>query len=97
MGIMALQTVCRAEGLVLMSFLQASIVGIVALHAERRSRLGEMEPIFRRRFRAGLVGNVASVAAHVERGMTAALFGHIQSRLVAVAAEILFFPARCRL
>ena len=97
MRIVALQTVGRAEGLVLMRLLQIRILRIMAIQAERRRSLGQMEAVLRRRFGAGLVGDMAGVAAHIERGMTAALLGHIQSGLVATEAEILFFVARKRL
>ena len=95
--IVALQAVGRAEGLVLMSLLQIGILRIVAIHAKRRRRLGQMEAVLHRRFGAGLVGDVAGVAAHIESGVTAALLGHIQSGLVATEAEILFLAARNRL
>ena len=52
-----------------------------------------MEPVLRGRLGAGLVRDVAGVAAHIERGMTAALFGDIQSGLVATEAEIFFLAA----
>jgi hypothetical protein len=43
MRIVALDAVGRGEGLVLVSLLQVRILGIVAIEAERRGRLGEME------------------------------------------------------
>ena len=94
---MARHTIGRAEGLIPMSFLQARILRIMAIHTKRRGRLGQVEPVFLRRFGARLVGHVAGVAAHVERGMSAALLGHVQPGLMATQAEVLLFPARRRL
>ena len=91
--IMTLQTVGRGEGLVLMSFLQVCVLCIMAVQTERRGRLGQMEPVLCRRFGARLVGEVAGVTAHIESGMTAALLGHIQSRLVATEAEVFLIAA----
>ena len=75
--IMALQTVGRGEGLVLMSFLQTLLLRIVAIQAECRGRLGQMELVLQRWFRTGLVGDMARVAAHIKRRVTTALFWHI--------------------
>ena len=55
-----------------------------------------MEAVLRRRVSARFVGGVAGVATHVERGVAAALLRHIESGLVAGAAEVLFRIARCR-
>jgi len=52
-----------------------------------------MEPVLRRRFGAGLVGEVAGFAAHVEGGMAAALLRHIQPGLMAGEAEVFLFAA----
>ena len=45
---------------------------------------------------AGLVRGVAGVASHVERGVTAAFFGNIESLFVAAEAKILLLVPRCR-
>ena len=93
MGIVALHAVGGGERLTLMRFLQVSILGIVAIEAERRRRFGQMELVVHGRFGAGFVGNVAGVTAHVERGMAAALLWRVHSGLVATEAEVLFFGA----
>ena len=67
------------------------ILGIVAIQTKRGSRLGQMEPVLRRGFGARLVSEVAGVAAHVERGVTAALLGYIQPCLVATAGRDFLF------
>ncbi len=46
---------------------------------------------------AGLVRDVAGVAAHIERGMTAAFGGDVNALLVAAQAKILFLIAGRRL
>src|SRR5215472_6437755 len=80
-----------------MGLLQLVVVGIVAIEAERRAGLGQVEPVFRGGFGPGLVGGVAGVAAHVERRMPAALLGGRQSGLVALAAEVFPLASRYRL
>lgn len=60
-----------------MSFYEVRILSIVAIQTQRRGRLGEMEAVLRSRLRACFVSHVASVAAHVKRGMTAALLRHM--------------------
>ena len=91
--IVALDAVGRGERLILVSLLQAFILGIVAIQTERRSCLGQMEPVLRSGVGARLVGEMACVTAHVEGGVNAAGLGHIQTGLVTSAAEVLFFPA----
>ena len=95
--IVALQAVGGGEGLVPVGLLEVRILGVMAVQAERRGRLGQMEPVLHGRRGARLVRQVAGIAPHVQRGMTAALFRNIQSGLVATEAEVLFFPARHRL
>ena len=53
--IVALQAVGGGERLILVRLLQVRVLGIMAIQAERRSGLGEMEIGFRRRLGAGLV------------------------------------------
>jgi len=86
-----------SEGLALVRFLQVSIFGVVAVEAERRGGLGEMEAIFLGWLRTGFVGGVAGVAAHIERGVAAAFFRDIGAGLVALEAEIFLFAAGSRL
>ena len=90
MRIVALEAVGGGEGLVVMGFLQVCILRIVAIKTERRCSLGQVELVFRGWRGTGFVGDVAGVASHVERGMTAAFRGHIQPGGMATAAEVFF-------
>jgi hypothetical protein len=56
-----------------------------------------MKTIFCRKFRARFVRNVAGLATHVERGVTAAFLRDVQSLGVAREAEIIFLFSRSRL
>ena len=93
MRVVALDAIGRGEWLVLVRLLQIRILGVVAVKAERRRGLGEMEAIVHRWLCAGFVGDMAGVAADIERGVTASLLWHIQAGLMAIEAKILFFPA----
>ena len=81
MRIVALEAVGRGEGLVVVGLLQVCILGIVAIEAERRRGLGQMEAVFRGWLGAGFVGDVAGVAAHIERGVAASFLRDIQAGL----------------
>ena len=72
-----------------MRLLQARVLDVVAIDAKRRSALGQMKIKLGLAGFSGLVGRVAGVASHVERGVAAAFFGDVQSLRVAVQAEIL--------
>src|SRR5579872_7453122 len=91
--IVALHAVGAGERLVVMRLLELFVVGVVAIEAERRARLGQVELVVLSCFRSGLVGHMAGIAAHVEGGVTASLLRYMQSSLVALAAEIFFFAA----
>ena len=95
--IVALNTVGRAEGLIVMRLLQVGILGIVAVNAQCGCRLGEVELVVNGRFRAGFVCQVAGIAAHVERGMAAAAGRHVHAGGVASEAKIVFSVTRLRL
>ena len=91
------QAIRRAEGLILMRLLQPSVLHVVAVQTKRRNRLGQMEPVVEGQLCAGLVRDMAGVAAHVERGVTASLLWNIHTLVVAGEAEIVFLVARHRL
>src|SRR6202795_260408 len=91
--IVALNAVRAREGLVLMSLLQVPLLLVMAIQAERRRGLGQVKIEFRFTSLARLVGQMASLTAHVQRGVTTALFWNIQASLVAAQAEILFVGA----
>ena len=90
MRIVAGRAVRGSERLIVMRLLQRRILHIVAIEAERRSRLGQVKLVLGSRIRAALVRRVAGVASHVERGMTAALLGNVQALVVAREAKIVF-------
>ena len=94
MRIVALQAVGRRERLILMRLLQVRILRIVAIQAKRRRRFGQMESVLRCRFGACLVRQMAGIATHIERRVSAAFLRHMQSRLVAREAEIFLHPTR---
>ena len=78
----------------MMRLLQIGILRIVAIQAKRGGGLGQDGTGSPWSARAGLMSDMARVAAHIERRMTAALFGHVHPGLVAVEAEVLFFPPK---
>ena len=69
----------------------------MTIDAQRGSVLGQVEIEFALAPFARLVRDVAGVAAHVERGVAAALFRNIRALGVAGEAEIVFLVARGRL
>ena len=73
--IVALRAIRRGKRLILVRLLEARILYIVTVDAQRRSAFGQMKIKLGFAALSGLVRDVASVAAHVERGMAAALPG----------------------
>lgn len=88
--VVALQAIRSTEWLILVGLLQVGVFGIVAIDAQSGSGFGEMKIKFDFAGFAGLVGDVAGLAAHVERGMAAALRRNVDTDGVARQAEILF-------
>src|ERR1035441_9278018 len=97
MRIVALHTIGGSERLPLMRLNQTCRPWIVAIEAQRRSRLGQVIVELDLALLADLVGDVASVATHVQRRVPAAFVGNVQSLLVAGQTEVLVGPARSRL
>ena len=91
--VVALQAVRGTERLVLVSLLQARVLRIVAVDAQRGSGFRQVKAIFNGRLGARLVGDVARLTTHVQRGVPAAFFRNIQPLRVAGEAEIVFFLA----
>ena len=91
--VMALEAVDGGEGLILMGLLEAFVLGVVALDAQRGSGLGEVELVFLRGLGPCLVGDMAGFASHVENGMAASVLRNVDADVVAVKAEVLFGPA----
>ena len=83
MRIMTLHAVGVAERLSLMSLDQVCRGRIVAIQAECRSRLRQVVLEFNLGYIANFVGDVASFTAHFQSRMLAAVFGDVQSLLVA--------------
>jgi hypothetical protein len=94
MRIVATGAIRRGERLIVMRLLQAGVLHVVTIDAQRRSALGQMKiELSLPRF-SGLMRGVAGVASHVEGGVAAAFFGDIQSLLVATQAQILPLVSR---
>src|ERR1039457_6313923 len=92
--IVALHAIGGGERLPLLRLDQAGVLGIVAIEAQRRRRLGQVIIEFDLALLADLVSYVASLATHVQRRVTAALLRNVQSLLVAREAEVLVGPTR---
>ena len=92
--IMAGHTVGGFEGLVLVRLLQVGVLYIVAIDAKRRWRLGQMKIKLGLAEFSGLVGNVASLATHIEGRVPAALLRNVHPNLVATEAKIFFLISR---
>jgi hypothetical protein len=97
MRIVALHAIGGRERLVGMCFLKAGVLRIVAIQAELRRRFRQMISELVLCPVADLVRNVAGVAAHVQRYVTAAFFRNIQSGRMAAQAKVLAFIAGDRL
>src|SRR5215471_10004439 len=89
MRIMTTGAISLLKWLVLMCLLQCCIFHIVAIDAERGRSFGQMKIELRFSHLAGLMSDVARIAAHIQRGVPASLLRHIQSFIVAIEAEIL--------
>jgi len=92
--IVALQAIRRSERLVLVRLLQIRVLRIVTGDAERWCRFRQVKQIFCRGFSTGLVRCVAGVAAHIERGVTAAFLWNVGSLRVARKTEVVLLVAR---
>ena len=88
MRIVAGKAVGLGDRLILMCLGDRRILRIVAVDAQRRSIFGQMEVEFALAGVAGFVGDVASVAAHIERRVPAAALGHVHPGLVASQTEV---------
>src|SRR5579862_7907310 len=94
MGLVAGGAVCVLERLVLVCRCQRGIFRVMAIQAKRWSRLGQMELEFAGRAGTSLMGNVAGIASHIERGVVAAFVRGIQSGVVALQAKVLVLASR---
>src|SRR5271165_5132717 len=89
MRVMTLDTVCCAERLVLMCFLQSCVLWVVAIHAQRRRRLRQVVVKLRVSGLPRLVRHMAGLATHVQSCVPASVCGHIQPGRVTAQAKIL--------
>jgi len=92
--IVALQTVGRREGLIVMRLLQALVFRVMTIQAQSRRALRQVKLVFYAEISTGFVADVTSVAPHVERGVPATFFVSIRSLVMAGEAQVLFFVAR---
>ncbi len=77
--IVAGEAVGLVDRLVLMRFANGCVLRIVAVDAQRRGVFGQMEVELALAGLAGLMRDVAGVAAHIERRVPAAALGHIHA------------------
>ena len=82
MRIVALQATGAFEGLAYVRFLQAGVFRVVALDAQRRNAFLQVRFKLNLSSLAILVSDVAGIAAHIERRMTAAFFGGVEADFV---------------
>ena len=95
--IVALHAIRGGKRLILVRLLQIGALRVVAIDAQRRWRLGQVIiKLDLARF-AGLVRDVARLAAHIQGHVPAALRRRVQSNSVAREAKIFFLVARAGL
>ena len=97
MWVMACQAIRIFERLVLVRFCEIAVLDVMAIEAKRRNRLGQVELEFAIWAVAGLVRDVAGIAADVERCVAASLVGNIQPLGMAIEAEVFLRASRGRL
>src|SRR5271166_1815868 len=88
MRIVALEAVRASKRLSLVSLDERIVFHVVAIDTKRRNALGEMVIELNLARFPGLMGYVAGVAAHIERGVSAAFRRHIQSLSMAIEAQV---------
>src|ERR1039457_3076953 len=94
--VVALHAIGGGERLPLMRLDQARVLGIMAIEAQRRRRLGQVIVELDLALLADLMGDVASVATHIQRGVPAAFVGNVESLRMAGQAEVFVGPAGSR-
>lgn len=86
--IVTLDAIGGGKWLPLVCLDEGCILGIVTIKAEGRSALGQVIVELDLSLLADLMGDVASLATHIQRCVTAALVGDVQPLLVAGEAQI---------
>ena len=94
MWIVAGSAVRAGEGLVLMTLDKLLVFGVMTIEAQSGSILRQVERKFWFASIAGLVGHMAGVATHVERGMFAAFFRNIEPLGMTLETKIAVLIAR---
>ena len=94
MRIVALHAIRSGEWLIVMRLLQGFVFRVMAIDAQGRRRLREMEIKLDLPRLSGFVGHVTGVAAHVQRCVPAAFFRDVHSCGVAGQAKVIFLIAR---
>lgn len=85
---MALRASGRSKRLALVSLDERCVLGVVAVDAQRRDRLGQVIVEFLFAFFADFVCHMAGVTSHIEGGVAAAFFWHVQTLGVAIETEV---------
>lgn len=95
MRIMAGQTVCGLKWLALVRLDECRILGIMAVNAQCRGILGQVEIEFTLAALAGLMRYVAGTAPHIKGCMATAIFRDIEASLVTAQAKIRILIVAC--
>jgi hypothetical protein len=93
MWIVALNAIRVTERLAVMNLNQVRILGVMAIETKRWGSLGEVFIELNFAALTGLVRRVASLAAHIERCVPAAVLGNVHTFVMAAKAEVLVFGA----
>jgi len=89
MWIVALEAIRRTKRLSLMRLDERFILHVMAIDAQRRNAFGQVLVELDLPSLTGLMCRVTGIAAHIERGVTTAFLGHVETLRVAIKAKIL--------
>jgi hypothetical protein len=81
--VVASQAIGRGKGLIVVRLGQAGVLGIMAIKTERGSILRQVVIELAFSPTANLVRNVTGLAAHIQRGVTAAILGDVHTLTMA--------------
>lgn len=91
MRVVALETINRGKGLVIVRLLQVAIFRVVTIQAQRRGGFFKMTCKFSLAGIAHFVDGMAGITAHVQRSVAASFRWNVQSCGVAGQAEVFAF------
>jgi len=91
--IVALRAIGRGKGLFPVGLDQRGVFDVMAADAKRGNGFGQVVVELLLALFANFVGRVATVASHVQSGVTAALFGNVEALSVAGEAKIVLLIA----